>query len=69
MGVSKIEAIEYTCDSCGVIKIVIDELELNGYTGTVFWQYPTGGHGANWYACKPSCIKLAVTNALREAVE
>ena len=67
MGMTKIEAIEYTCDGCGSIQIVQDEMEILGYTGTVIWQHSNGGHSANWYADKPSCIKLAVSNALKEA--
>lgn len=67
MGMAKIEALEYTCDGCGSIQIVQDEMEILGYTGQVFWQYEAGGHGAAWYACKITCIKNAVVNALKEA--
>ena len=65
MATEEIKAIQYTCDGCGSINIVVDSMEILGYTGSVLWQYETGGHAAEWYACKPTCIKNAVTNALR----
>lgn len=66
MAMVEVKALEYTCDGCGSIQVVIDSMEILGYTGNVFWQYKTGGHAADWFACKPSCLPRAITNALRD---
>lgn len=64
----EVKAVEFTCDGCGRIELVVDDFEILGLTGTVCEQTETGGSGTiPWFACKRSCVAKAVANAIDQA--
>lgn len=71
MATVKVEMTLTTCDGCG--KEFIQEADpiepILGYYGDVMHHYGSGGHGADWFACRESCIKKAVVNALDRALD
>lgn len=64
----------YTCDGCQKVVDVEGDALPDGFTGTVIEiapmsaQRPIRGSGmVDWFACRSSCIKNAVTTALARA--
>jgi len=68
MATEKVELNVTTCDGCGK-RSFVDPDEVLGYHGHVFHHYEAGGNSAEWFACRDRCIKNAVVNALRKALD
>lgn len=59
----KVQAIEYECDACGKVLLVVGEPE--GLTGVVVETTRAGGSGTvEWFACERKCVGKAVETAL-----
>jgi hypothetical protein len=65
----EVTAIEATCDNppCGSIQTAVDPADIGGYSGSVLYTSSAGGWGAEWFACKPGCIRGAVMHSLKVA--
>ena len=63
----EIQAQEYLCDGCGSIQIITDSMTPSGYVGgSVIWHHKNGGEVIDeWFACKSTCIKDAISNLFR----
>ena len=67
MGIKKVKAIEVMCDGCGKIQVVLDELNIIGFTGGVRHQWGSGGSAVvPYFACQDTCLRAAILNVLDE---
>lgn len=65
-----VTATRYTCDGCGKVILVEDELDdFIGLKGSVFEATDTTGGNADWFACARKCVGKAVATALDRAWE
>lgn len=62
--IREVKCKEYTCDGCGEVQLVLDEVEVLGISGDAFEQNGAGGWSAGWFACKRKCIAKAIATAL-----
>ena len=70
MATENMEVQVTTCDGCGKRIVNVDNGDpVLGYHGAVMHHYAMGGNGAEWFACRDRCIKNAVVNSLRKALD
>lgn len=67
MSIEKVKAIKATCDGCNKIQVVLDELDIIGFTGGVRHQWENGGSAVvAYFACQDACLRTAILNVLDE---
>lgn len=65
-----IRADEYTCDACGQVELVVKGNEVDGFYGKARKvSGETHTPLVDWFACSPSCITDAVSNAIERPPE
>lgn len=69
MGQRRVTVTEYTCDGCGSITLGTITDDVFGIIGKATEHRPDGGHGADWFACRRSCVGQAVAKALDIALD